>query len=85
MASHSSGLTNAIALGSGEGEGARAVSGSDRFHSAEEEEWLAGPLCSKCNVTSGRFYDGDRFECNECDGGSMSLPAGGSGATTCGG
>ena len=30
------------------------------------KEWLAGPLCTQCNETSGRFYDGDRFECNEC-------------------
>ena len=38
------------------------------------KEWLAGPLCTQCNVTTGRFYDADRFECNECQGGSVLLP-----------
>ena len=38
------------------------------------KDWLAGPLCTECNVSSGRFYDIDRFECNECDHGSVTLP-----------
>ena len=29
------------------------------------KDWLTGPLCTQCNVSSGRFYDGDRFECNK--------------------
>jgi len=40
------------------------------------KDWLAGPLCTLCNVTAGRFYDKDLFECNECIGGSVALPLG---------
>ena len=34
------------------------------------KDWLTGPLCTQCNVSRGRFYDADRFECSACGGGS---------------
>ena len=30
-------------------------------------EWLAGPLCTQCNASGGRYYDAYDFACRECD------------------
>ena len=38
------------------------------------KDWLDGPLCTLCNVTSGRYYSPDEYACKECDSSTVAVP-----------